>query len=149
MVTETHEAIQSIRLAKRQMEAAAARVESGEFGEDLTEQVREAADSAAVDLGAVEEELIQTRNESSQDPLNYPPMIDNQIVYVYGHANSGYGRPTAGTMDRITDLRSELDVELTRLESVFATAVARFNQLLAEAGIPAIVTSSGEPPISD
>jgi len=149
MVTETHQAIRSIRLAKRQMEAAAARVEAGEFGEDLTDQVRQAADSAAANLSAVEEELIQTRNESGQDPLNYPPMLDNQIVYVYGHANSGFGRPTEGTMERITDLRGELDVQLARLESVFATDVTGFNQLLAEAGIPAIVTSAGEPPISE
>jgi hypothetical protein len=149
MVTETHRAIRAIRLAKGQLDAAANRVESGDFGGELARRVRAAVHSVSERLDEVEDELIQTRNESGQDPLNYPPRLDNQILYLYGHANAGSGRPTRGTLQRLGDLGEELDGHLTRLQAVFRVDVAGFNQMLVEAGVPAIVVSGGAgPPVS-
>ena len=39
-------------------------------------------------MGAVEEELYQVRNQSSQDPLNYPIKLNNKIAALTGHATA-------------------------------------------------------------
>ena len=150
MVTEAHTAIRTLRLARRQLGQAAARVEGGDYPSDFADRVRLASDSASARLTEVEEALIQTRNESGQDPLNFPPMLDNQIVYLYGHVNASYGRPTEGTLERMGDLRSELDVLLVRVRRVLDTEVSDFNRMLSEQGVPGVVVpgSGGARPVS-
>ena len=150
MVSETHEAIRSIRVTRVQLASAANRIEGGGFDEGVKKRVRSEADSIAARLTAVEEELIQTKNESRQDPLNFPPRLDNQIVYLYGHVNSGYGRPTAGAVERASDLRGELDGHLAILGRIFRVDVAAFNQFLLDSGVTGVVVPGAvvAPPIS-
>ncbi len=148
MVTRSHEAIRSIRLAREQMSAAVNRVAEGDFGDELEARVRSAADSAAARLTVAEEELIQTKNESGQDPINFPPRLDNQLVYLYGHVNAGYGRPTQGTMERLTDLRGELNAQLQAVGALLSAELGEFNRLLDEAGVPSVVVPEGRRPVS-
>jgi photosystem II stability/assembly factor-like uncharacterized protein len=148
MVTASHEAIRAIRLARGQLTSAVVRVQAGDHGDEVEKRVREAADSAAAHLTVVEERLIQTKNESGQDPINFPPRLDNQLVYLYGHVNAAYGPPTQGAMERLTDLRGELDARLTELEALLSTELADFNRLLEEAGVQSVVVPTGRRPVS-
>jgi hypothetical protein len=49
-------------------------------------------------MAAVEEEIYQVRNQSSQDPLNFPIKINNKIAALAGVASSGPYRPTDQTI---------------------------------------------------
>ena len=51
---------------------------------------------------------MQTKNESGQDPLNYPPKLDNQLAYLYGYVGFSDGSPTSGALTRYADLEAEL-----------------------------------------
>ena len=42
--------------------------------------IADAAKSLKAKLTAVEEELYQTKNQSSQDPLNYPIRLNNKLA---------------------------------------------------------------------
>jgi len=87
----------------------------------------------------VEEELIQTQNEDSQDPLNFPPKLDNQLVYLYGHVNGAYGRPTQGSYQRFDDLEALLLPHLDRLHEIFESDVAAFNVKLRDLGAAGVL----------
>jgi len=91
-------------------------------------------------LTEIEEELIQTKSESGQDPINFPPKLDDQLAYLYSHVNGSYGRPTEGAYERYDDLMEETQPYLDRLEGLVEDEVAAFNAALAEAGIGAVVT---------
>ena len=91
------------------------------------------------ELTSIEDELIQTRNESSQDPLNFPPRIDNQIAYLFGVVNGQDALPTKGSYRRYEDLKGELSEILERLDRVLTPGVRNFNRRAGKAGISGVL----------
>ena len=91
--------------------------------------VRSAADSLSSTLTAIEEELMQTENESGQDPLNFPPQLDNQYAYLYGFVAGPDGPPTESARERFRDLNEEEWAPLReRLHTILRTNVPQFNE---------------------
>ncbi len=126
-----HDRIGAIREVREQVEAARERVPEGE--------ARELADALLADLEMIEETLIQTRNESGQDPINFPPKLDNQVAYLYGHVARNYGRPTEGSRERLADLQREAGTVLDRLRERLGAGLDALNEAFAEAGITGAV----------
>jgi photosystem II stability/assembly factor-like uncharacterized protein len=139
-LTEVHNAIREIRSIREQTRDFVARARDGEWPEEAVAELDSLADAMGETLTEVEEALIQTRSESGQDPINFPPMLDDQLAYLYSHVNGSYGRPTAGSYQRFDDLVAETEPLLERLEGVVAEQVPAFNAALERAGIGAVVT---------
>lgn len=137
---DSHQAVERIRSVRTQLNDMAERGKEAGFGEDLPAL----ADSAVARLTRIENDLVQTKNESGQDPLNYPPKLDNQLAYLYGYVGFSDGSPTAGAVARYADLVAELDSYLEALDEVLAGPVADFNELLRARGAPAVIV----PPLS-
>jgi hypothetical protein len=66
-------------------------------------------------------------------------MLDDQLAYLYSHVISAYGRPTAGDYERFADLEKAIRPLLDRFEAVIAGDVARFENIMEESGIPAVI----------
>jgi hypothetical protein len=88
------------------------------------------ADLVKTRLGAVEEEIYQVRNRSSQDPLNYPIKLNNKLAALIGVVESAEAPPTAQSYAVFQHLDSLLQRQLNLLETVIQTDVAQLNQLL-------------------
>ncbi len=137
-ITEIHDALGRLRSVRDQVRGIAAR--AGDVLDDAAAAaIRERADSLVADLSAIEEELIQTRNEAGQDPLNFPPKLDNQLVYLYGHVNEAYGPPTEGARERWRDLQGAVTPLLDRLAGALERDVAAFNVLVREHEVDGVV----------
>jgi hypothetical protein len=91
-------------------------------------------------LDATEGELRQTKVESSQDMLNFPSKLDNQLVFLKGVVESTPGFPAASSIERFAELRSELDGIAEALDGILATKVVQLEAMLEEAGVPRIDT---------
>lgn len=139
-LTEVHAAIREIRSIREQTDAFVERTEEGEYPGDVVSALRTLADTMDVELTAIEEALIQTKNESGQDPINFPPKLDDQLAYLYSHVTNSYGRPTTGSYERASDLREETGPLLDRLDALVRDQVSAFNEALREAGVGAVVT---------
>jgi photosystem II stability/assembly factor-like uncharacterized protein len=139
-LTEVHDAIREIRSIRDQTSGFVRRARDGEYDEEVVDRLDELADALGDTLTAIEEELIQTKSESGQDPINFPPRLDDQLAYLYSHVNGSYGRPTEGAYQRYDDLMAETQPYLDRLEELVADEVVAFNAALADAGIGAVVT---------
>ncbi|MFV1985878.1 MAG: glycosyl hydrolase [Gemmatimonadota bacterium] len=135
MLEESHDAVREIRSIRDQMTDVAKTAKDAGFGDEFETMAEDTGEK----LTAVEEELFQTKNESGQDPLNFPPMLDNQIAALYGYIRSTYDRPNAGAAERADDLRAALGVHLDALEQIIDSDVAEFNQLLREKGVPGVI----------
>lgn len=83
--------------------------------------------------------MIQTKNESGQDPINFPPRIDNQIAYLFGVVNGQDALPTEGSYRRYEDLKGELSAILKRLDKVLTPGVRDFNRRAGKAGISGVL----------
>ncbi|MGK7313089.1 MAG: glycosyl hydrolase, partial [Candidatus Longimicrobiales bacterium M2_2A_002] len=95
-------------------------------------ELETAAERLRASLNAVEGEIYQVRNQSNQDPLNFPIRLNNRIAALLGVVQSAGGRPTAQSYDVFEKLSGLLDREMARLDAVLEEDLARFNQLLAE-----------------
>jgi photosystem II stability/assembly factor-like uncharacterized protein len=89
-------------------------------------------------LAAIEGRIYQVRNQSRQDPLNYPIMLNNKLAALAGVVEDGEAAPTAQSYTVFADLSQRLDLELAALEQLLATELPPLNLRLRAAGLPAI-----------
>lgn len=133
-LTETHDAIVAIRDARRQVNDYAARVKSRTDAQPVTDSAKLLSDN----LTKIEEALYQTRNQSSQDPLNYPIRLNNKLAALAGSIAGPDAQPTDQHFAVYQYLVKGIDAELARLRSIFTTDVPAFNQLVRDQNIPAV-----------
>ncbi len=89
-------------------------------------------------IAAVEGEIYQVRMQARQDPLNYPIKLNNQLAALRGVIESSDNRPTAQAQEAFTVLSGELDTQLTRLQELFNTDLAKLNDRLRALGLAPI-----------
>jgi kynureninase len=133
--SETSEAILQIREARKQIEDIANRVKEQPNGK----AVSEAATSLKAKLAAVEEELYQTKNQSSQDPLNYPIRLNNKLAALMGVAGGADSAPTDQTYAVFEELVGKINAQLKKLEDVMRTDLPAFNKIVRDQDIPAVI----------
>ena len=91
-------------------------------------------------LEKLEKTLIQTKSESGQDPINYPPMLDDQMAYLYSIVNGQDDRPTAGAYKRFEDLKKEFHVHQDAFKKLHDEELPKLNSQLNSAGFQIIGT---------
>jgi hypothetical protein len=89
-------------------------------------------------LAAVEGEIYQVRNESNQDPLNFPIKLNNKLASLLGIIESAEARPTAQAYQVFDMLSGQLDTELQQLTLIIQQDLARLNELLRSLGMDPI-----------
>ena len=136
LLERIHDRIGALREARRQIEGAGERARAtGHWNENLGER----AEALTAALTEQEEILIQTQTEAGQDTVNFPPRLDNQVAYLYSIVARNYGRPTAGSFQRLADLEAEAAPVLERLAGLLGPDLDGFNEALAAAGMRGIV----------
>ncbi len=140
-LNETHNAIISIRDVKKQVDDLVKRVGS---------QSKPIADTGVAlnkKLTEVEEALYQTKNQSSQDPLNFPIRLNNKLAALGGVVSQSEMPPNEQSYAVYDELVAEINAQLSKLAQVMKTDVPAFNQLVKDQNIPAIVVKpAGETP---
>jgi hypothetical protein len=132
---ETYDAMNTIRSVRDQVSSVSELAVQEGFGEEI----RDAGDTLVNRLTAVEDVLTNTKTESHQDPINFPPLLDNQLGYLYRIVVSAYGPPTAAAYERLEDLEVQLAEQVAVLSQVLTEYLARFNSMLDDLGVPGIV----------
>jgi len=134
-LTETHNAIIQIRDVRRQVEDLMKRVAS----QPQFKAVNDAGTALNKNLTTIEESLYQTKNQSNQDPLNYPIRLNNKLAAQAGVVGSAEAAPTAQSYAVYDELVTQIDAQLQKLAQIMKTDVAAFNQLVRDQNIPAVV----------
>jgi hypothetical protein len=98
-------------------------------------QLKAAGDRLSERLSAVEQDIYQVKNQSGQDPLNFPIKTNNRLASLLGVTMRGEGKPTANIAPIFEDLKKELKSETDRLEEVLSADLAAFNQAATKAGL--------------
>jgi len=129
-VNEANDAIIQIRRIKQQL---ADRVQKSQSAD-----VKAIAEQFTKELVAVEEDVYQVRNQSNQDPLNFPIKTNNRLASLLRVVLAGDGKPVGNAVPIFNDLQAELKAETDRLQRVLTTYLPRFNQLAQRLGIEAI-----------
>jgi hypothetical protein len=97
-----------------------------------------AADALVAKLTAIEGEIYQWRNQSNQDPLNFPIKLNNKLAALKGTIESADARPTDQSVAVFEELSARLDAEIARLDAVMKADVPAFNKLIAGRRLPPV-----------
>lgn len=124
-VTEANQAVIQIRSVREQVNDRLAKVP-----ERRRKEIQAIADGLMKPLTAVEEEIYQVRNRSSQDPLNYPIKLNNKIAALAGVVESADSKPTDQSYTVFDELSGGLDKQLKQKEAVLARELQRLNAAL-------------------
>ena len=140
-LTETHQAIEQIRDVRAQVESVTSKLDDDQPAADT---IKAAADSLLAKMADVEEALYQTKNESRQDPLNYPIRLNNKLSAVGSSAAAGDFAPTDQAREVKEEVTAQIDEELATLREVLQTDLEDFNALVRENDVPAVVVEMPE-----
>lgn len=144
-LTETHQAIKQIRDARAQVNSVSKRLK----GVADADTIKKASKALLAKIKEVEEALYQTKNQSGQDPLNFPIRLNNKLAAVSGVAARGDFRPTDSMVAVRDELTQQINAQLETLRQVMATDLPAFNALVREANIPAVYIETEEQAGSD
>jgi photosystem II stability/assembly factor-like uncharacterized protein len=100
--------------------------------------IRRSAEQLEQKLGAIEGHIYQTQLKSSQDPLNYPIMLNNKLAALAGVVEDGEAAPTEQSYTVFADLSQRLDRELAAIEQLLGTELPPLNARLAAARLQPI-----------
>ena len=129
-INEIHSHIKEIRKIKSQVKWMSEQAED----EEVSALAKETID----ELSEYEQVLMQTKNESNQDPIRFAPKLDNQYVELYNYITGadGYisggreGKPPAAAYERFDDIE-EVWTDLNReISEVLSQRTQRFNELV-------------------
>jgi photosystem II stability/assembly factor-like uncharacterized protein len=132
-LTETHNAIIQIRDVKKQIDDLVKRVGP------QSKPISDAGSALMKKLTEVEEALYQTKNQSSQDPLNFPIRLNNKLAALMGVVSRSETPPNDQSFEVYNELSGQIDTQMQKLSAIMKTDVPAFNQLVKDQNIPAIV----------
>jgi len=134
-LSEIHQAIGKIRDVRAQLDTMSKRLADDESAEP----VRARAGELKQALTAVEEVLYQTKNQSPQDPLNFPIRLNDKLAGLMGLASFGDARPTASMLAVRDELFAVAEQQLSELQRILTEDVAAFNRLAREREVPSLI----------
>ncbi|HST63086.1 MAG TPA: hypothetical protein VLK84_30535 [Longimicrobium sp.] len=129
-VSQANDAVLLIRGIRPQVQDRVGRTQNAD--------VRAAGDSLLARMAAIEERLYQVRNQSNQDPLNYPIRLNNKLAALMSLVEDAEAAPTTQSYQVFEELSGQLDRELAALNALWAQDLDAFNRLLRANRLPPV-----------
>jgi len=139
-VSKVDEAINQMNSVKKQVDDLEKRLPKDEHSKALRDRSR----SLTQKIEPIQDSLIQSKAKSSQDVLNFPIRLNNELVALAGSVSSADAAPTEQAYQVFNLLKQRSDEQLASWDQLVKNDVANFNQL-AKQEVQAIIldTSSG------
>jgi photosystem II stability/assembly factor-like uncharacterized protein len=119
---EANEAVIGIRRVKAQL------TDRLKKSDDAT--LKSTGETLRKNTSAVEENIYQVRNQSGQDPLNFPIKVNNRLANLMSMAERGDGPPTNNMPEIFGILTTELKGYTDQLAKVYKTDLVAVNKEL-------------------
>lgn len=134
-VKDIHESVNRLRGVKKQLKNHLEFLNQMQGKEALVER----GEKAMKAINDWEENLIQPKQKTFQDVINYPNQLNSQLLALKGQIDSHEPRPTQGAKQRLRDLSNEWQVQKYEMERIIKEEVGGFNKAYEKAGVPALV----------
>jgi hypothetical protein len=112
-VTIANDAVIKIRAIKEKLNEEAKASKKG---------LSKSSASLIASISGIEENLYQVRNQSSQDPLNFPIKLNNKLASLMRVVESGDYKPTVGSYKVFDELKAELAIQINQLNMILGQA---------------------------
>lgn len=126
-LSETHQAITNIRKARGKINDVVKLMDK-ETHKELIDRSKEVVKQ----MTEIEKALYQTKNESRQDPLNFPVRLNNKLGHLAALASYGDNSPTEQALIFKQEIIGQIDAELAKLYEIFNTDLPEINQSIID-----------------
>ena len=138
-VTEANNAVRTVRNMRWQVADRTPKLTGAP-----AEEFKKLAGAMVSEISKGEQEVYQVRNESNQDPLNYPIKLNNEIAAVASYVSQGEYRPTKQAYQVFDELKVELEAQLKAIKGAMDKSLPRLNEILRAAGLQELKPSTEE-----
>lgn len=139
-LNRVHHTVRKLRSIRTQANDLVSRVEKAGKGTEL----KKLAEQMNKKITELEEQLVQTKNKAGQDPINYPPMFDDQLDWLYLVVNNQDARPTQGCYDLYSDLKKQSDDYHRQFDEMVAKELKAFNEQVTKEAITGVIVDGVE-----
>lgn len=94
------------------------------------------------ELSRLEKELYQVRNESGQDPLNFPIKLNNRLAHLRESIETGDNPPTDQHYILYENLTEKLQAELVDLRALLNEDLTAINEMIESHGLDPVQAGS-------
>lgn len=131
-LSEANQAVIDIRKVRAQINDVVKK--AGEENEEVTKMGKE----ILADMKTIEEALYQTKNESRQDPLNFPIRLNNKVGHLASLTSIGDYKPTDQAQAFFTEVSADIDAQIADLELILGDRIDAFNKAVYDSKIDAV-----------
>ncbi|MEQ9423472.1 MAG: glycosyl hydrolase [Cyclobacteriaceae bacterium] len=142
-LSDAHNSIKDIRLVREQMISLQEKLDGKDEFTDIVDKSKD-IDSKMTD---VEEQLYQTKNQSRQDPLNFPIRLNNKLAHLSRVVGNGDYPPTDQAVEVKNEMTQKIDTELGKWQKILAEDIQELNQMVKEKAVDAIIIEKKDPAI--
>ncbi|NIP59502.1 MAG: hypothetical protein GWM92_14325 [Gemmatimonadetes bacterium] len=107
--------------------------------------LRAVGDSLTADLETWETTVVQAKQETFQDVINFQNRLDAQILHLFGSVDGTEPPVTEGARERLADLEEEWS-ERSDAFAALMDRLAAFNALIRELEVPPVVIPGDDAP---
>jgi hypothetical protein len=133
-VSEAHQAMIDIRSIRDDIDYFNKKLKDNDQFADLLKLTKE----LDKDMTVIENNIHMTKNQSSQDPLNFGIRINNRLAFLMADQQRGDYPPTDQAEEVRQVISAELDKELADLDELLISKLGEINQLGKPLGIQII-----------
>jgi photosystem II stability/assembly factor-like uncharacterized protein len=134
LLSRAHDAVNQIRGLRAQLDALRKRLAGDAQQKDLAS----AAEDLNKKMAAVEETLIQVKSKSSEDPLNYPIMLADQLMALGSSVDSADFAPTQVSYAVFEELSQKISAVLAKWDALLEKDVPTLNDKAQKANVPTV-----------
>ncbi|MGB5556020.1 MAG: glycosyl hydrolase [Flavobacteriaceae bacterium] len=123
--TRANQAISDIRKVKKDLDYLTEKTKNNEDLETLIKEFK-------TKMEVIENNIHMTKNQSSQDPLNYGIRINNRLAFLMVDSQRGDYPPTDQSKEFFTEIKKELDTEIDALNELKEDYITKINNRVTE-----------------
>ncbi|WP_273565324.1 VPS10 domain-containing protein [Maribacter halichondriae] len=136
-ITEIHESVSQMRSAKIQLETYAKLLKDNDQAKDLLEK----GEALIERIDAWEAKLIQPKQKTFQDVINYHNQLNAEFMELKDYADAAEPKVTKGAKERLQDLKNQWATFETERDAIVNTKMQGYNEAYKALGLPAIILS--------
>lgn len=130
-LTEIHKTLKQVTKVREQLKHLKTLIGKEEKYKLINEKIKKMEETMTV----IENELYQTKNKSSQDPLNFPIKLNNKLAHLNALISVGDYKPTHQMLAYKKEIFELIDVQLTKMNQLFNTDLKELNQLMKQSDV--------------
>jgi len=134
-VKEIHTSVNAMRSAKSQLSQYAKLLKSDKKAENLLAK----GDSLLNRINTWEENLIQPKQKTFQDVINFENKLNSQLLNLKGYIDVAEPKVTAGAKERLNDLLKQWSGFKAEHDDIINSEMSSYNQMYKSLEIPAII----------